>query len=274
MSGGIDELLANPAVQGGLAPFVSGLIVAVLLGRLRLGGLAVVAAFATAVYFIAGFSLTPMSATRKIIVLGLAAPLAGMFVDFAFRPTRLGSYLLAIGAAAAAAWVFWPVLAQKDLALAIPMGATAVLATVWVVWFTEQRLAGDSVRAGSAGLALGIGTGIASVLAASLTYGLYGIAIAAGSGAFLLVQMITGKRTYAGATFTLCAAGVTILIAAAAMILAQLPWYSVAVLALVPLAVNLPAPMGASLRLQAVLASLYGVVVAAIACALAWHAGG
>ena len=270
----MNDLLSNPAVQGGVAPFVAGLVATVLLGRFRLGGLAVAAAFAIAVYFIAGFGFTPLSATRKIILLGLAAPVAGIVVDFAFRPTRLGSYVLAIAGAAAAAWVFWPVLAQKDLERALLPGATAVLASAWVVGFSEQRLAGDSVRTAASGLALGLGTGIAAIFGAALTYGLYGVAVAAGSGAFLLVQMVTGKRSYAGATFTLSVTVVAILIASAAMILAQLPWYSVVVLALVPVAANLPVPAGAALWLQAVLASLYGFVVAGIACALAWHAGG
>ena len=270
----MNDLLSNPAVQGGVAPFVVGLIVTVLLGRFRLGGLAVAAAFATAVYFIAGFGFTPLSATRKIILLGLAAPVIGIVVDFAFRPTRLGSILLAIAGAAAAAWVFWPVLSQKELARAVLPGATALLATAWVIGFSEQRLAGDSVRTAASGLALGLGTGVAAIFGAALTYGLYGVAVAAGSGAFLLVQMITGKRSHAGATYTLSVTVVAILIAAAAMILAELPWYSVAVLALVPLAVTLPVPAGAALWLQAVLCSLYGFVVAGIACALAWHAGG
>jgi hypothetical protein len=270
----MQDLLANPAVQGGAAPFVAGLIVAVLLGRYRLGGLAVTAAFATAVYFIAGFGFTPLSATRKIILLGLVAPIAGIVVDFAFRPTRLGSILLAIATAAAAAWVFWPVLSQREFARALLPGATALLAAAWVVGYSEQRLARDSVRAAASGLALGAGTGVAAIFGAALTYGLYGVAVAAGSGAFLLVQLITGKRSYAGATFTLSVTVVAILIAAAAMVLAQLPWYSVAVLALVPVAANLPLPAAAALWVQAVLASLYGFVVAGIACVLAWHAGG
>ena len=269
----MQDFFANPAVQGGAAPFVAGLAAAVLLGRFRLGGLAVAAAFATAVYFVAGFSFSPLSATRKIILLGLAAPVAGIVVDFAFRPTRLGSYVLAAAVAAAAAWVFWPVLSQKELARALLPGATAVLAAAWVVGYSEQRLAGDSVRTAASGLALGVGTGVAAIFGAALTYGLYGVAVAAGSGAFLLVQMITGKRSHAGATFTLSVTVVAILIAAAAMILAQLPWYSVAVLALVPVAANLPVPAGAALWLQAVISSLYGFAVAAIACALAWHAG-
>jgi len=254
----VQEMLANPAVQGGLAPFIAALIVAALLAPFRLGGLAVVAAFATAVYFLAGFTFAPLTATRKIILLGLAAPVA----------------VLALAGAAAAVWIFWPVLAQKDLEQALMPGGTAVLATAWTIGFSHGRLAEDGVRAGAAGLALGVGTGGAAILGASLTYGLYGIAVAAGSGAFLLVQMITGRKTHAGAIFMLAAAAVTMLLAAAAMILAQLPWYAVLVLAFAPVAANLPVRAGAPVWLQGVLLSICGLLVAGIACALAWHAGG
>jgi hypothetical protein len=54
------------------------------------------------------------------------------------------------------------------------------------------------------------------------------------------------------------------------MMLAQLPWYSVLVLSLVPLAVRLPAPQSAPAWLRAVIFSCYGFVVAALACVLAW----
>ena len=269
----MQEMLANPAVQGGLAPFIAALIVAALLAPFRLGGLAVVAAFATAVYFIAGFTFAPLTATRKIILLGLAAPVAGIVIDFAFRPTRFEAWVLALAGAATAAWIFWPILAQKDLERALLAGGTAVLATAWTIGFSHSRLAEDGVRAGAAGLALGAGVGGAATLGASLTYGLYGLAVAAGAGAFLLVQMITGKKTHAGATFMLSAAVVAMLLAAAAMILAQLPWYAVVALALVPVAASLPVSAGTPVWLQALLLSFFALFVAGIACALAWHAG-
>src|SRR5258708_11402877 len=82
----MQEMLANPAVQGGLAPFAAALIVAALLAPFRLGGLAVVAAFATAPYFIPAFPFKPLTATRKIILLGLPSPVAAIVIDFAFRP--------------------------------------------------------------------------------------------------------------------------------------------------------------------------------------------
>jgi hypothetical protein len=270
----MQEMFANPAVQGGLAPFIAALIVAALLAPIRLGGLAVVAAFATAVYFIAGFTFSPLTATRKIILLGLAAPLAGIVIDFALRPTRLEARMLALAGAGAAAWIFWPVLVQMDLERGLLLGSTAVLATAWTIGFSHSRLAEDGVRAGAAGLALGAGTGAAAILGASLTYGLYGFAVAAGSGAFLLMQMITGKKIHAGATFMFAATVVTMLLAAATMILAQLPWYAVLALALVPVAASLPLRAGVPVWLQALLLSICGLVVAGIACALAWHAGG
>src|SRR5882762_9482221 len=196
----MQEMFANPAVQGSLAPFVAALIVAALLAPIRLGGLAAVAAFATAVYFIAGFTFSPLTATRKIILLGLAAPVAGIVIDFVFRPTRFEARMLALAGAAAAAWIFWPVLAQMNLERGLLLGSTAVLATAWTIGFSHSRLAEDGVRAGAAGLALGAGAGGAAILGASLTYGLYGIAVAAGAGAFLLVQMIIRNAPAPAAT--------------------------------------------------------------------------
>jgi len=267
----MNDILNHPAVQSGLAPFAAALVVALILGRARLGGLCVVAAFATTVFFVAGFSFTPLTATRKIILLGFAAPIVGMLVDFAFKPTKIGAVVLALAGGAGALWAFWPVLAQKEAAQAWLLGATAVASVAWLIGFSQMYLSGHGVRAGAAGLGLGFGAGIGAILGASASYGQYGIALGAGAGAFLLPQMITGKRTDAGATYMFTAALIAGLIAAGAMVLAQLRWYSVLVLALVPVAATLPVPEKAPLWLQAILVSLYTFVVAGAACALNWQ---
>ena len=267
----MDDFLSNPAVQGGVAPFAVALVVALALSPLRLGGLTALAGFLTAMYFVSGFQLTPLTATRKILLLAVAAPLVGMLVDFAFKPTRIGAALLALGAAASALWVFWPVLAQRPAAEAWLLGGSAALALAFVVGFAQTYLAQDPVRAGAAGLALGLSTGVAAILAATAAYGMYAIALAAGAGAFLLPQMITGKKAFAGATFTLTAMLVGGLVAAGAMILAMLPWYSVLALALVPLGARLPVPERAPVWLQAVLLSLYGLIIGAAACLSVWR---
>ena len=266
-----EDFLSHPAVQGGVAPFVVGLVVMLLLQSVRLGGLAVVAAFATVVYFVAGFTFSPLTATRKIVLLGLAAPVLGILIDFGFKTTRVSAVVLAIAAGAATLWVFWPVLSQKETAQLWLLGGVAVVAVAFMVGFGQAVLADHGVRAGAAGLGAGLGVGIAAILAASATYGLYGIALGAGSGAFLLVQMLRGKTSQAGATFTLPAMLLAGLVAAGAMILAHLPWYSVLVLALIPVGARLPVHARARVWQQAVLLSLYTFVIAGVACYLAWH---
>lgn len=267
----MNDLLNHPAVQSGIAPFIAALIVALVLGRVRLGGLCIVAAFATTVFFIADFGFIPLTATRKIILLGFTAPIVGMLADVAFKPTKIGAVVLALAGGAGALWVFWPVLAQKEGTQAWLLGATAVVSVAWLIGFSQIFLSGDGVRAGAAGLGLGFGTGIAAILGASASYGQYGIALGAGAGAFLLPQMISGKKTEAGATYMLTVAILAGLIAAGVMILAELRWYSVLVLALVPVAATLPVPEKAPLWLQAILISLYTFVVAGAACALNWQ---
>lgn len=266
----MNELLNHPAFQGGAAPFVAALIVVLLLGRVRLGGLAVVVAFSTAVYLISGFAFTPLTVTRKIVLLALASPIVGLLLDFAFRPNRLGISLLATAAAAAALWVFWPVLTQKETAQAVLSGANAVLLAAWLVGFMLGILAERPLQAGAAGLGLGLATGVCAILGASAMYGSYGIALAAGAGAFLLPQMIAGRTIAAGATFVLPVALVSALLAAAAAILAQLQWYLLPVLGLIPAAALLPVPTKP--LAQAATACTYTLVVAAAACALAWQA--
>lgn len=266
----MDDLLSNPAVQGGLAPFVAALLIAAVVNPFRLGGLSLLAAFLICVYFVSGLQFTPLTATRKVVALVIAAAAIGVVVDFLFRPTRLGNAFLAASAAAAGLWAFWPLLTQKGGMQAWLLGGVIAVSLAFAAGFAQSQLANDGVRSGAAALALGIGTGVAAIFAASASYGLYGIALGAGAGGFLLPQMVRGKPAFAGAAFTFTAMLAAILVAIATMLLAQLPWYCVLILALVPAAVRLPAPQSAPVWLRAVIFSFYGFVVAAVACALAW----
>jgi hypothetical protein len=266
----LEEFLANPVVQGGVAPFLTALVVTLVLQGVRLAGLAVFAAFLTCMYLTAGLQLSPLTATRKLLLVGVAAPLIGMVADFAFKSRRSVAAVLAAGGLACALWVFLPVLARKPAWEAWLTGAAMLTAVVLLAGWAQSRLAADAVRAGAGALAAGLGVGIAAIISASASYGLYGIALGAGAGGFLLPQMILGRRFFAGATFAFTAMLLTALIASGAAVLAQLPWYALLVLAFVPMAACLPTPARAPVWLQAVLCSLYSFSIAAIACLLAW----
>jgi hypothetical protein len=257
-------------VQGGVAPLAIALVLSLALRPLRLEGLSLIAAFIGSVYLVSGLDFTPLTSTRKVVALALAAPVAGLLVDFAFKPTRVGALLISLAAAAGAMWAFWPVLSHKPGSAPWLLGASAALSLAFLGGFALLQLSADSVRAGAAALALGLGAGISSVLSASVLYGTYGLAVAAGAGGYLLPQMIVGRKCQGGATFALTFAVAGGLVAAGAMTLAQLPWYCVIVLALVPVGAILPLPRSAPVWLQAVLGSIYSFVIAGAACALAW----
>jgi len=267
----MQDWLIHPVVQGVLFPFLAGLAVSAALAPLRLAGLSAVAGFATAVYLAVGFQFTPLTTVRKIMLFGLLAPMVGIAADFAFKPTRLTTPLLAAIAGAASVWIFLTLLEQRELKQAMLAGGATAL---YIAWMTGAVLSlrEDAIRAGAASLALGLGTGIAAVFAASATLGLYAIAFGTASGAFLLAQMIRGKRTAAGITFTLTVGLLAGLLGAAALYLAQLPWHTLAVMAGVPLAARVPLPARWPVWIQAVALSVLPLGVAAAACYLAWQA--
>jgi hypothetical protein len=160
-------------------------------------------------------------------------------------------------------------LRQKELAEAVLLGGALA---VYVAWITGIMLVlrDDSVRAGAASFALGMGTGVAAIFAASATLGLYALALGSASGAFLLVQMLTGKRALAGIAFTLTAGLLAGLLGAATYHLAQLPWYAIPVMAVVPLAARVPVPARWPVWGQTLAISALALAVAAVSCYLVW----
>lgn len=76
----MQELLNHPAVQAGFAPFLVALIIGELFLRIRLSGLAIIAGFALTVYLVSDFGIEPLTATRKIIWVGVVQFSIGLVV--------------------------------------------------------------------------------------------------------------------------------------------------------------------------------------------------
>ncbi len=268
----MQELLHHPAVQGGLVPFVAALIAAELLQRLRLSGLAVAIGFAATAYLVSGFSFEPLSASRKIVLLGLTAPIVAIVLMLAsgtwVRP------LLAAAGGGAAIWMAERILQQQAAANMFLWSAGIALYAGWLVFWTD-KLQADPVRAGSAGLALGLGTGLAALFGASASLGLYGMALGAAAGAYLLIQMLTNSRLPCSYPFTLPLALVAGLTGALAVLTAELPWYALIALgAIPPVALLVPVSEKAGLWVQSVLLSAATLACAAGAVYLTWRVAG
>jgi hypothetical protein len=264
-------LINDPLVQAGLAPFLAGFLVALLLFKLRLGGLAAAAGFCTTAWLIGELQFTPFAAKRRLILVALAAPALGLLIDLAWRAGRASAYLLGVVFAAAAVWIFSSVLMQKAPVPAFIAGGGVALFVAWTV-AASASLHANSVRGAAAGLGLGLGAGGAALwVGATVPFGQLGLALGAASGGLLLVQMIIG-RIEAGLVFCLAAGVQAALVAAAALLYARLGWVELAILAAVPLAARLPLPTRWPVWAQVVLASLYTAACGGAAAASAYLA--
>jgi hypothetical protein len=238
----LQEMLSNPAVQGGIAPLLAALVVALLLSRTRFAGLAILAGYAVMIALTTGFSFTPLSVSRKILVIGLAAPLLGLAADVVPRAARVVIPVVALAAALAAVWTFLPVLQNKDATTAWPIAAGLALLVFVLVYATALHRQ-DGVRTAATGVGLGLAVGVAAVLSAST-----------GLVAALPIAMLAA------------------LFSGAILVLASAPWYALPLLALVPLAAAVPVPAGWSTWLRAFAIGACAVAAALPTILAAWYA--
>ena len=267
----MQELLNHPAVQSGLAPFVAGLVVAVVFKRLNLSGLALIAGFAATVYLASDFGFPPITSTRKIIWLGLGSAGIGLLMSF-IRLSLFGLLLPVLGAGVSV-WVAWRIFQHQPPQTALLWGAGCAAYVAILVWAMDA-LESDSVRSASAATMLGFGTGAAALLGASALLGQLGLALGSAAAAIALLQFIVGRTFTTGRVFTLPLAVIAGTTGCMAVLSAKLPWYSLPMLALIPVAaIGMPLP-ARSLRIQSILVALPGIVLAAGAVFAAWHSAG
>jgi hypothetical protein len=269
--GRVSEFFDHPAFQGGVAPFVVALIVALALGRTRFVWLAIMPAYATMVALDTGFTLFPPTVARKTWLIGLLAPLAGVAADRYRRSSRHIAPGLAIAAGLLSLWVFRTVLQNYEDGTAVVAGA-GIAVFIAAMIAAVLRLRDDGMRCGAAGVGLGLAAGIGGILSASIGALVAGVAIAAACGAMLFVQVILKRTIAPGFTGALPIGMIVALVTAGTQQLALLPWYALPLLLLVPIAVLLPAARPASLLARAVLLSAPALAAAAFPIGVAWYA--
>ncbi len=267
----MDELLNHPAVQAGVLPFAVALAMAAGLRRSRQLGLCVTAGFACAVALTMGFfGFEALTALKKLVLVGIAAAAIGAGLELAMQQPRWPHQLgLGLAAAVAVIWVLARLLQQRDATGALLAGAGAVLYCIALL-AGGQRVSRDPVAAAAVVLVLGLASGVLALLGASAQLALLGIALGAGAGAVLLVQMLAGASAPVGWTLGLSAHVTVALLGLLAVFTGALPWYCLLPLPLVAWAANL-APAGARPVWQrAVLAALLALAPALGAIVLAW----
>jgi len=179
----LQQLLNHPAVQASFAPFLVALITAELFQRIRLSGLAIIAGFAVTVYLASDFAIDPLTASRKIVLLGLISAALGLLLSL--LRTRWLATLLPLLGGAAAIWTAQRILQQHPPQVALLWGAGCAAYVAILVWGMD-KLENDPLRAASAATALGMGTGAAALVGASALLGQFGLALGSSAAALLL----------------------------------------------------------------------------------------
>jgi hypothetical protein len=267
----LQELLNNPAVQAGFAPFLVALITAELFQRVKLSGLAIIAGFAVTVYLASNFSIDPLTASRKIVLLGLISAALGLLLSL----MRLSwfSLLLPILGGAAAVWVVLRILQQHPPQTALLWGASCAAYVAILIW-SMDKIENDPLRSASAATALGMGTGGAALVGASALLGQFGLALGSAAAAHLLIQMISNRTLPAGRIFTLPLALIAGLTGCVAVLSADLPWYALPILSAIPVAAWLIPLPKQSMRIQIVLLTLLTFAIAGGAVFATWRVAG
>ena len=267
-------LLQNPAIQAGIIPFSAALVLGILLNRIGWywASLAVIAGFIATVYLVIGFQFHPWTSTRKIIALGLGAGGLGIILDIYPWNRRWLPVVLFIAAGMAALWLSWPVLKRREGVELWTLGIGVALFSGWCT-VSMETLRTHPIQAASAAIAMGFGTGGVVLLGASALLGELGISIGAAAGALWLLVSIT-RKTRIGSLAMLPAGLLCGLIGIGGNVYAKAPWYSLALLALVPICVRVPPssqwPRWIQLFVPIVLASSPAV----IAVWLVWREAG
>ncbi len=270
----MNELWDNPAVQAAIAPFVVAFIASALLHRSRLLGLAIGAGFLTVVFLALGFSFDSLTSVRKTVLVGTGAIALVLVLELLnVQQTPTVRAALAAAAGGAAIWVIARVLQQREAGGAVLAGVAAVLYLVALVE-SGNRTGTDPVRAASAALMLGLGSGALALLGASASMAQTGIAVGASAGAALLIQMITGKRAPVGWTLALPANVIAGLAGLLATFTGVLPWYCLIPTLAVSWATRLVPANRWPVWLTAFLSALAALVPMLLAVAIAWFTAG
>ena len=241
----MDSLVSHPAVQSGIIPFIAAFAVTLVFGKTKpvFMGLAAIAAFLAAVSLVTGFSLSPLTSTKKIILIAYLATALGLTVDLAGE--KIGPYrkyihgIFALLSVVALIWVIWPVISRASTENSIWV---AVGLSAYVAWMTFgiSVLQQKKVSISAAVFAVAMGTAIVSIVGATALYGQLAAPFAAATGAWLLFFLFASQRAVFPTSFFLTAVSTCAILGAAATVYATLPWLTLVLFALIPVVAHIP----------------------------------
>ena len=271
----MNEILANPGVQAGIVPFIVSFVLAGLL--IRSGGwagLGILAGFIVLVLLTTGIQFSPLTSTRKIFLLILLAASLGGIIHVLKPDIKRFQAIFILFGIAAMLWVLWPYLMRQELVhlLVVASGLGLFNAWMFVSYLSQKNI--SHVASCASISAAGFGVGGAALLGASALLGQMGIAIGSAAFGMLVIAVLTKKSGQASYLATSVAGLGLGLITGAAIIYANLPWYTTFIFMTIPVLARIGLSNDQSLLMRAVIWFGICMVPAALAIFLSWNAAG
>ncbi len=270
----MNQFLNRPEIQSAVIPFIVGLLVYIALRKPITNSWiwAIFAAFLISVGLINGLTITPLTGTRKIILLVLASFIVAGLIQHWIASIQMRRAVISALAIFALLWVFWKVILRMDASAMAQFLAGSVMFVLWLLWAFE-KIDKDEARLHSAGFSLLLGTGLSATAGASALLGQLALSLSAASGGVLLGWVLLGKfvdtKTNSALPYALSAA----LLGLAAVIFARMPWYALIPLAFIPFATGFVPKVSDTRFTNALVSSLPGLCIASATAFWVWQMG-
>ena len=273
----MEQLLSRPEIQSAVIPFVVALVAYLGLRKITATAWlwALLVAFLASVALINGLIVTPLTGTRKIILLIIASFIAAALFQWILRSDNLQRRFTTIASQVAVLWVFWAVVGRMDSA-AMVLFLAGSISLVLVTEHLFVRIIDNPAQLHGAGFSLLLGVGLSATAAASALLGQLALALAAASGGALLGWVLSdssSKRQTRQSIAVLPYFMAPALLGIAAVMFARLPWYTLIPLASIPLVISLVPQKAGSRFVNALLASLPGLAIALGVAFYVWKTG-
>jgi len=265
----------NPAFQSAAAPILLALLIIASLHRQRSWSepVAVLACFLIATYLIMGLGLFPLDSTRKIVLFAMVFFVLGLAFQYLKVNRKLILPIAVIVGVIASYWIIWPWLKRQEWLLLI---ASALSSAVFIIANSAGFHKASQSRKKFLALAaiFALSASISSIVGASAKLGQL---LMAYSMPFFVAFALDWLKPYQQSNtnflfliFCIPASLLTV----SATIYAEVPWFVLIALSLIPLSAffNLPSSLDKNYKLWAELAvsSVPGV----LAVLLTWNAAG
>jgi len=245
----MQDLLFHPAVQAAVIPFIVSAILTVALIKIRINISAIVllVGFMTTCILITDISLQPLTSTKKLMLLTLFSAFWGLILQF--RLLKNGQLLILISTISllACSWLLWPVLSRKEtldaVIMVLPLSFYCILIVSLTILQTTSTISKPSkIEIHIIAIIFATVTSVSCVIAASALYGQMVASLAASAAGLLGVGILIGQSVIkprndsseVNYLFTILLYFPVGLIAVAATIYANLPWYVLPCLAAIP----------------------------------------